>query len=475
VIRGANKSGKTWLGWYESLAHAYGYRFWEVPNLQLHGGDLPSRDKVDPRYWIRTGEGVPIQIPNKGMIVSGLKLLQGVGEVVWPLIEETVPPSVKKQWKVTRGPQGVPVYIRFPNGSEMFLASAEQEDLGWEGSRIQWAWCDEPTKRIVYTGLWRGLAMDSGHIWFTLTPLGVRATWLYTDVIRHLDDDTLEVQVRQEDNPYFGAEQRTAFSRGLRCSESEKRARLEGDWESLGSRIIRNFTNEPPIVVPPAPLQRDWLQGMTVDPHHVRPAAVAWWRLSPWGTYYFFREWPPGEFVRMQSGGLAPSAYASLFRSIEGGDPATIRVCDPRFGKAEHSLHGTTQTGWAEQMAECGMPFDSRVPNTHRTEIGEQRIIEMLRYSRDYPVGPTNMPKIVIHSCCPNIIAALENYGLILDKDETMHREKPSEEYKDFVDVVRYTILYRIPAHELAGGSPWRGAFSEQDLQEENQEGYTQS
>lgn len=469
VVRGANKCGKTWMGWYESLAHVYGYRFWEVPGIQLKKGDLPPREDVDPRHWVRTGAGVPIPVPNKGMIVSGLKLLQGIGEVIWPLVEETVPPTVKGRWKMTRGPSGVPIYVRFPNGTEIYLASAEQEELGWEGSRIQWAWIDEPSKRIVYTGLWRGLSMDSGHIWFTLTPLGVRATWLYTDVIRHGDEDTLEIQVRQDDNPYFGREEQAAFRLGLRCSDAERAARLEGSWESLGSRIIHNFQDRPPYVVPSAPLPRDWLQGLTVDPHHVRPAAAAWWRLSPWGVYTFFREWPAGDFARMQTGALTPSGYANLFRSVEGAHPATVRICDPRFGKAEFSQHGTVQSAWADQMAEAGMPFDSRVPNTHRTEIGEQRIIEMLRYAPQFPVGPTNTPKIVVHDCCPNIRAALEHYGLVLNKDETRHVEKPSDEYKDFVDVIRYTVLYPIPIGDLGG--QWGGAFTEQDLRTENQEG----
>lgn len=473
VINGGNKSGKSWMGCYEALAHAYGYRFWEVPGLTLTtDGDLPPRERVDPKYWVRTGAGVPITVPNKGMIVTGQKLLQGIGETIWPILEDVLPPTVRnnRNFKALRGAQSVVIQVVLPNGSEFILASALQEDLSWEGSRLQWAWLDEPSQAGVYNGLWRGLSMDQGHIWFTLTPLKATAAWLYTDIVAKAEDDTLGIQVFQEDNPYFAAEARRQFADKLTCSDAEKRARLYGDWEALGNRIIHNFDRRS-HVIPAQSLPRDWLSGQTVDPHHARPAAVVWWRLSPWGVYHFYREWPQGDFTKMTTGGRTPSGYADLFRSIEGGYPAQVRIVDPRFGKAQHGVHGEKQTAWAEQMEEFGLHYDTRIEGIHLTEIGEQKIVEMLRFSPDFPIGPTNTPRILIHDCCPNLIRAMENYGLKLNTDPTKTAEKPSEEFKDFIDAVRYTVLFNIPATEIDFSQPNASQpLSDRDWERENYE-----
>ncbi len=458
------------MGAHEALANAYGYRFWEVPGLKLTpGGDLPARESVDPGFWVRTGAGIPIPVPNKGMVVTGQKLLQGIGETIWPIIEGILPPSTRahRDFRVLRGAQSVPVLVHLPNGSEFIMASALQEEYSWEGSRLQWAWLDEPSHASVYNGLWRGLSMDQGHIWFTLTPLKSTAAWLYTDIVAKQEADTLSIQVYQDDNPHFSADARREFAAHLTCSDAEKRSRLYGDWEALGNRVIHNFDKRV-HVLPAQSLPRDWLSGQTVDPHHARPAAVVWWKLSPWGVYHFYREWPAGDFTKMTTGGKTPSAYADLFRSIEGGHPAKVRVVDPRFGKAQHGVHGEKQTSWADQMAECGLRYDTRIEGVHLNEIGEQRICEMLRYSPDFPIGPTNTPKILVHDCCPNLIKAMENYGLKINTDVTKTAEKPSEEFKDFIDCVRYTVLFHIPLAELDYMPAGAAGFSDDDWMREN-------
>lgn len=454
VMNGGNKCGKTYWTVAHALAHAVGYFFWKVPGLRLDPttGFLPPRETVDPKYWVLNGVGAPLKMPNTGVLVTGLQRQQGIGEIIWPVFEELLPPSTRSHpdFQVTKV-QGVPIKVRLPGcGSTISFLSAEQDEISFEGTLLQWAGIDEPVKPFVYNGLWRGLAIDSGPVWFTLTPLTARCTWIYNSIVKPRHADVLSITVHQEDNPYFSAEARRSFASNTSWTEAEKKARLYGEWEALGSKIIHNWRSDV-HVVPARPLPRDWLHGMCVDPHHVRPAAVAWFKISPWGVYHFYREWPNEEFVNLTSGGKTPTEYANLFRAIEGAEPARFRIADPRFGKAEGQYHGHMMTTWAEQMADAGMPFDTRVPGIGRVEIGEQKIIEMLRYNPSCPIGPTNTPKILVHDCCPNIIAAMENYGIVAERDPTKgHPEKPSQEFKDFIDVVRYAVLYGLPTTELS-------------------------
>ena len=468
VLNGGNKSGKTYWTVAHALAHACGYFFWKVPDLRLDAttGFLPPRDVIDPQYWVLNGAGAPLKLPNAGVLVTGLQRQQGIGEIIWPVFEELLPPATKAhpEYSVVKV-QGVPIKLRLPGGSTISFLSAEQDEISFEGTLLQWAGIDEPVKPFVYNGLWRGLAIDSGPVWFTLTPLTARCTWIYNSIVKPRHTDVLCINVRQEDNPYFSEEARRAFASNTSWTDAEKKARLYGEWEALGSRVIHNWDSAV-HVVPARALPPDWVRGHVVDPHHVRPAACLWYAISPAGVYHFYREWPTEPFVGLTSGGKTPTEYAILFRNIEGARPPHFRVADPRFGKAEGNYHGIAMTSWADQMAECGMPFDTRVPGVGRVEIGEQKIIELLRYDRSHPISPTNMPKILVHDVCENLIAAFENYGLVGDRDPTKGvTEKRSEEYKDFIDCVRYSILYGQPVTEIDVDAP---NYIEDALSKEN-------
>lgn len=476
VVQGGNKVGKSLTGVHLSLGHMVGYRYWDVPGLDiLDDGMLPPRERIPQEYWIYLANKLPIPVPNTGMIVTGLNRQLGIQETIWPLFEKSLPPALMKNpmFIVRKGAQSVPVSVMLPNGSRALMASAEQDELSFEGTRFQWCWQDEPVRASVFSGMWRALMIDRGRIWFTLTPLTSRCVWLYTNIVRPAlraaTYDTLVVRLALRDNPYLSDEARTEFEANPTWTESERRARTEGEWEALGSRIIHTW-NSNYHVIPATPLDRNWVGGQTVDPHHVRPAAVVWFKISPWGVYHFYREWPPGEYTKFSSGARSPRDYANLFRDIEGDDPPHFRLADPRFAKSEYRQHGQdVPTVWADEMARYGLHYDTRIPNIARNETGEQKIIDMLRFAWDQPIGPTNTPKILVHDCCPNLIESMENYGVLKEKSATGgFSEKPSEEFKDFIDAVRYTVLYGMPLQWVFQSGQLPACFTEDDLVNEN-------
>lgn len=466
LMQGPNKCGKTYVGTALDWACSYGYYIWEVPGLKLVDGDFPPRENVPPEYWVRDGRGLPIPVPNCGMIVTGLARERGIGEVLWPALESHAPLSVREKWKPFKGPGGIVTRCVLPNGSSWLMASTDQDPLTFEGTRIQWAHCDEPVPPFVFNGLWRGLMIDHGKIHFTLTPLGTKAVWMFLKFFcDNPPPSTGIVRLRQEDNPIMTPEARKEFAASLECSEAEYRARTQGDFEAIGNRVIHNF-NRKHHVIPARALPYDWISGATYDPHHARPPFIAWWKRSPDGVYHFYREYPVAQWSKIRTGGLTPTEIAILCRNVEGREPAQIRIGDPRFGKSEQSVHGEKCTSWAELMEEAGMPVDTRVPNVGRIETGEQQIVDMLRFDEKFPISPSNTPKILIHDCCKNIIMAFENYGLLLNRDPTKTEEKRSEEWKDPIDVVRYTILY--PLSGLVGGGTI-DLFSDEDWRRNNE------
>lgn len=468
VVRGANKVGKTTLGVALGLAYSYGYRFWEVPGLRLDTdtGDLPPREAVDPKYWIRRADGIPIPVPNVGFVVTGLARERGIGQVIAPVLEDLLPPSVRahKAFRWTRGPQGVVTYCQLPNSSSWIFGSSDQDQLTMEGTRFQWAWCDEPVPPFVFNGIWRGLAIDYGSVFFTLTPLGAKAAWMYQKWVKSPPEDAVVTRLVMRDNPYLTDAAIKEFESNGEWTDAEKAARVHGDFESLGNRVIHTWDSGV-HVIPARALPREWRQYQVVDPHHARPPAVIWAKKNPIsGAFEIFREYPVGDFSKMRSGGKPATELAIAFRSIEGNDPAQIRIADPRFGKAEASFQGYRATSWADQMEACGLFYDTRVPNIARIETGEQKIVDMLRYDKNFPIGPSNTPKIFVHDCCPNMILAMENYGFLPTRDPTRgDQEKRSEEFKDFCDCLRYLVLF-----EETNDSSQSSFFSQADLEEEN-------
>lgn len=446
LLLGGNRSGKTMCGRHEAIAHAYGYRFWEVPDLKLtEEGDLPPRDQIPTQFWIRRHDGIPVRVPNVGMVVSGLPRQRGIGQNIYPAMYEMLPAAVRRRMKVMKGAGGVPEFLDLPNGSRILFASKEQEDMTFEGFVLDWAWFDEPVRKSLFSAVWARLFDFQGPAWFTMTPLEAECAWLYQSWYLERPDDVGVVEVSMKDNPVNTPEMIQAFADNGEYTDREKKARLFGAFEFLGNRVLDVF--DPSVHVCKAFLPPyEWIHGITVDPHHKRPSYMVWWAYNPASkTYHFYREWPTFDFFKAKEGGLTPAEYATIIRNAEGPMRIRARVCDPRFGKAEHQRHGFHETSWVQLMAKYGLIFDANVPNTGTLDYGHQKLVDLLRYDKNFPLSPTNHPRIYVHDGLVNMVTACMNYAFTDTREGKEPYQSVSDEFKDPVDAMRYTVLYPIP------------------------------
>jgi hypothetical protein len=468
LFLGANRSGKSFASIHEVIGHVVGYRFWEIPNLRLtKEGELPPREEVPPAYWIRRTDGIPMRVPNVGMFLTGLPRDRGIAQNLFPALMAALPEATRQKCKVIKGGGGTPVYMDFPNGSRLMWASAEQEDLSFEGFILDYCAVDEPIRASLYSAIWARLTDNFGDIWFTLTPLGAHSAWMYTAFYTNPPPDMFVVEVEQKDNPGLTAEQRQAFEDNGEYSERERAARLHGRFQFLGDRVYDLF--DPSVhIIPSFQPPREWIHGLSVDPHLKRPAFLAWFAFDPTThTYHFYREWPPGVFHKMRSGGLPHAELATVIRNAEGRCPAPVRVVDPRFGKAEAQRYGFRETSWVNAMAEYGLFFDATVPNTATIDYGHEVINDLLRYDKNFPVGPANRPHLYIHDNCPNIAESFMSYAFSnVESPERGLFTKVMEEYKDAADAVRYAVLYPLPCTTEERNRLQR--FTDDDLRREN-------
>lgn len=462
IVRGGNRSGKTTLGGVTSWANALGYYPWMVPELRekARRGEacLPPRSQVPPEAWVYLADGTPMPVPNKGIIVSGLGLKQGIGSTIFPTLRDWWPRGL--DYRCWFGPYGVPMRIALDNGSEFVLTSSDQDRMTFEGAIFHWAEIDEPIPAYCFNGIWRGLTDYYGNVLFTQTMIGATSRWLYNNfVVAQRADTDCFVMAIHDNAAHLKKEAIEEFVNNPTFTEQERQARVFGAAEFVSDVVWPQFSAIA-NVVPFEPIPRNWVRGLTVDPHNRRPWACAWWALRPSGGLVFYREHPLGDFHRMRTSNMTPRDYVQLFRATEVGERITYRFMDPNAGKSPSVTAGNAKRTLQQEVAEYGMEFSCRISDN--LAHGIAAVADALRCDPKAPIVGDNVPRLQIMENCRNTIISLENFSYMPQEKETKFNELFSEEHKDFSDVVRYTIVAPKPVSDITDG----GYLSAKELEQ---------
>lgn len=449
LLNSGNRWGKTKLNGGLAACHAAGYWIWDVPSLTLDArGFYPDRSEIPPQYWIRRPDGVPIRTAGRGLMLTGLNRERGIGGILFPALEEACTPAQRRGWSVWRGPSSVPTRLQFADGAEIYFGSAEQDPMTFEGMNFDWVACDEPPPRAIWGAIWRGMSDFFAPFWFTMTPLGRNAPFVYEEFVAKERDDIAQVHGSIWDNPYIAHEAKVAFLRDGNYTEEEEKARESGAWSFLSHRAFPGY-DPAAHLIDQRPIPPEWPRMCIVDPAHRRPYAIVWMAFGPNREIEIYDEYPMGQdHALMRASTLSIADYATLIRNREGGLVAHYRVLDPRFGVAQHSFKGEKHTSVQMDFRKYGLIFDTRVPNTGSEETGIERIRGLLRWDRHEPLGPGNRPRLQVQRHCINCVAALQrsNFAPPNARDNLILPEKLTELYKDFRDCIRYGVLYPRPA-----------------------------
>jgi len=454
LMSGSNRSGKTWVAGVDAVEFAYGYRIHQAAAdgaIDLTAeGDYPPREAVPPKYWIRRLDGPPLRDQRSILVVTGLTMEKGIGQILWPEIEGLLPLALRSRLHVARGPHGVPHRISHPDGSwQIHFGSIQQGSMVFEGQKVDYAHFDEPPSRTVFTAVWRGCIDYFASVGFTFTPLGHDAPWLYEEFYVNERDDVAIVEVAPEDNPHVTAEAFAAFTAGVALSEEEELARTRGKFGFLTHRAFQNYDRNVHLIEP-FDIPREWPRACWCDPASRRPYYFLWAAFDVVNkSWVVYREFPYDKLHHQyRSSSWTIEDYATILRNLEGQERVDCRVIDPRFGVAEYSIKGQKVTSVVEDFAKFGIYFDPRVPDTGREETGIERIRQLLHYDTKLPIGPFNRPKLFIFNTVKSLPHSMENYAFVAPnaRDDRVLAEKTGEAFKDPVDTLRYGILYGPPA-----------------------------
>lgn len=227
----------------------------------------------------------------------------------------------------------------------------------------------------------------------------------------------------------------------------EREARFTGKPLVLSGRIFKGFDRNVHVAKEPiVPPSHGVTHGMAIDPAVGKPFAMVWWFVGPDGVINYYDEYP-GEgmpsFEGSKDSGLSLTDYCELIKRKEQGRVIETRLLDRHFGAARRSVGGKT---FQEELSDAGVDCRSSYSMDEEIETGIGKVKEMLRWNKDKPLDSINRPRILVSPTCRNLIASLERWG------RNPATGKPTEPYKDFADVLRYSVMSN-PEHEVE--RPW--------------------
>jgi hypothetical protein len=430
ILMGGNQSGKTHANVAELQAAALGYRPWRVPGFQLVDGQFPARNDVPASAWVRRRDGLPISLPAHILVVTGLSISRGIGEIIQAKWHDLWPSTVKV--KPLLGPLGAWQKLLLPNGSEITFGAASQSNLAFEGFIGDLVLIDEPIPRRIFPAVRRGLMARRGQLRWTLTPLGGAETvWMASDLIEAERADVHLIKCASRENPYLDPEILAEFLADPAMSADERRAREFGELAALGRTIVSTFGDH--ALLEPTSVDHTVPRLCVIDPHHARLPVVLWLALFNEGRdIVVYREWPE---VLPERGIIPRTTMAELaatIKALEGRENIMYRICDPAFGVQHAKVLGQQFPSFVEQMAEFGLHFDTRVDNDIERGIG------LLREA--FTTDPLiQRPPVQIFRNCRNLIKSLAYWSYAETNTGIL---KPSEQFKDFVDCLRYGLAY---------------------------------
>lgn len=438
LVMTGNRFGKTHALVCDMQAAVLGYRPWEVPGLKLIQNrdgtwGFPPRNKIPSEYWMRRADGLPMRVPARIIVVSGLPLARGIGEIIQGKFLELWPPQIEfKKYLATLGTWQKAVFL---NGSQIYFGSSQQTDLSFEGFDADIAYFDEPNPKRVYTAVKRGLIDRRGRLVWTMTPLGdANMAWVAADLLH--DDKTKIIRGSIWDNKHLDHEAIKEFLEDPTMSQDERRAREFGEIAAIGQRIVTTFDSS--CIIPATIVPDEVPRVCVADPHHKKPTCLIWAAVFGEGanrSFVIYREWPTTDITKEGVPRMTMHDLAGLIKTSEGKENIEWRFVDPQFGVQHAKVLGMQFASFQEEMADYELYFDTTVDND--LERGIPKLRNAFRTAPE--IGK---PQVLVMDSCPNTIRAL-NYWAYEGLEQG--KLKPSENYKDFADLVRYMIMAEYP------------------------------
>lgn len=170
IASAPNKIGKSCTSVNIVVSWAIGYEPWNEVDK-----DYPGAVRHQNRYYKPSTLGIkpPVKIR-----ITGKDWKYHLGQTIVPELKKWAP---RGQYDTKKNEQGVEYYWTFKNGSTFEMLTYTQEyDVSESWTGHAW-WADEPPPQPMFGSMSRGVFLNGGKVFFSMTPL--KEAWVLDELI----------------------------------------------------------------------------------------------------------------------------------------------------------------------------------------------------------------------------------------------------------------------------------------------------
>jgi phage terminase large subunit-like protein len=419
AIRGGNRSGKTEIGAFITVAWALGKEYFRGEPAWELVKDLPIPEHAS-NIWV-----VGLDFTTLRDVIWREKLRYG----------RVHPPLLPRDPQIVTKVNDSDFQVFFSNGSVITGKSADSGREKFQGASVDLIWIDEEVEEDVYDECYQRTSDCKGKILLTLTPLsdiasGARHPWvydLYEKVLKHAVTDVKFVSLSVFDNPYVADEEKEKL-RAKWAGHFEERARLYGEFIQR-SGLVYNMWDPKAHLVKPGYISRDWFRVVCIDPAATGTTAALWCAVDPHGNLTFYREYYEKDLI------VSDHAKNILVRNA--GDPVDVWLIDPKWGSQRNN---ETHKSGAQLYRENRIPVRLAV-------VGEDY---GLKASMEYLSATTNPttrhPRAYLFSDLENFKHEIEHYTWAFfgkGENKGLSKDKPTKRNDHLMNAFQYICAMR--------------------------------
>ena len=319
------------------------------------------------------------------------------------------------------------------NGFIVDVMSYDQDLRQFEGATLGAVIFDEPPPRSIWHASVARLRLG-GLLMIFMTPL-TSAAWVYDELVPNHQDHI--VYAAMEDscithgiNGYLEHDRIINMIKEMDIDEVE--ARAYGKAMYLKGLIFKQFDPKAHIASKPIDVPQGSVVMQVVDPHIDKPFAMIWGFYDTDGTFYQFAEWPDEDFTKMHGCNLGIQDYKRIINMKEQGWNVKKRIMDRHFCETR-SLY--TNRTLREDFAGVSLIYEPSYTGKEEVDSGILKIRSFLNYNVQKPIDNLNRPKYIVSPTCKNTIKGFSRWSF------DTKTGNPKDEYKDFMDCVRYALM----------------------------------
>ena len=407
AVSGGNGSGKTVIGVAETI-----YRV-----TKTHPFDTAWNARKDPMQLM--------------LLVEDTKQAKQPGAAQDVLIS-MLPEYIDHEKDIVWDKRGVLDTVHFPDGGKIFMRSARVGRKSIQGSRIHGIHIDESCIKdpdFFDEMMIRITPYGPPLIWITATPnLDADSDdTFFEDVILDRCEDEEDrwdhwgcVKISLWDNPHIDEETKFFLMQNLTGDEDQIRARMEGDHRVKTGLVWPDFSAKLHII---PPISKSYIKEnalaifRVIDPHPVKPIAVAFYACMMDGTLIQFNE--------LNDKGIVSDVAARMRNVCDGlGHLIKATVMD-YSGNAASNIAGKS---FREEFRAHGVSVVNCIKDT---TLSVQEVTKLLRPRSGG--GPT----LLITSNCKHTIKEFGKYKI----DPKTKLPKKKKYGDEFMDNLRYLVV----------------------------------